>query len=113
MKITRVNIGEVIKEKVVAKGLSKAVFAKSINIQRQNIDKTVFEKNSLDTELLCRISEVLECNLFDYFKSDMNSNKSDYIFPNELKATLTIEMGSKKSDKVFHLILGENDLEIK
>lgn len=113
MKITRVNIGDIIRCKVEAKGISKASFAQSLNIQRQNIEKTVFAKQSLDTELLCRISEALECNLFDYFKSDSDSNQKDYTIQQELKATLTIEMGSEKKDKTFHFTFGDNNLEIK
>lgn len=43
-------------------GLSKAKFAELLGIARQNIEKTVFQKHSLDTDLLCNISEVLNCN---------------------------------------------------
>lgn len=87
------------------KGLSDAKFAELIGLRRQNIKKTVFEKRSLDTDLLCTISEVLECNLFDYFKS----NTVDYT---ELKATLCIELGQQKQDKTIRFVFGENKVEI-
>ena len=83
-----------------------AYFAKEIGMQRQNVKKMVFEKQSLDTNLLCIISEVLECNLFDYFKSNTNDDRR------ELKATLTIEMGKEKKDKSFRFVFGDNNLEI-
>lgn len=105
MKIKRLNLGEIIRSLVTAKGLSDAAFAKSIGMQRQNVKKMVFDKRSLDTELLCTISEVLECNIFDYFKS----NNSDYT---ELKATLTIEMGQEKQDQAIRFVFGDNNLEI-
>lgn len=105
MKINRVNLGEVIRSLVNAKGLSDAAFAKLIGMQRQNVKKMVFEKHSLDTELLCTISEVLECNIFDYFKC----NKSDCT---ELRATLTIEMGQQKQDQTIRFVFGENSLEL-
>lgn len=79
MKIKRVHIGEVIYNLVEKSGMSKAKFAESLNIQRQNINKTVFEKHSLDTDLLCNISELLGCNLFDYFCDEDSCNKNHYI----------------------------------
>lgn len=105
MKIERQNLGELIKELVKEKGLSDAKFAELIGLKRQNIKKTVFDKRSLDTDLLCTISEVLECNIFDYFKS----NTLDYT---ELKATLCIEMGQQKQDKTIRFVFGENKVEI-
>lgn len=106
MKINRINLGEVIRQIVTEKGMSDASFAKEIGMQRQNVKKMVFEKQSLDTNLLCIISEVLECNLFDYFKSNTNDDRR------ELKATLTIEMGKEKKDKSFRFVFGDNNLEI-
>lgn len=106
MKIERINLGEMIRGLVTEKGYSDAQFAKMIGLQRQNIKKTVFDKQSLDTNLLCRISEELECNLFDYFKSNTNNDRR------ELKATLTIEMGKEKKDKSFRFVFGDNNIEI-
>lgn len=105
MKFKSVNLGEVIRELVTAKGLSDAKFAESIGLKRQNIKKTVFDKHGLDTDLVCRISEVLDCNLFDYFKS----NTIDYT---ELKATVSIEMGQQRQDKTIRFVFGENKVEI-
>lgn len=112
MKINRVNVGELVKEKVLERGISIASFAKSIGIQRQNIEKTVFSKNSLDTDLLSRISEELDHNFFLYYKDEEECNIKNYN-KQEVKATLTIEMGEEKKDQIFHFIFGENDLEIK
>lgn len=112
MKINRINIGEIIKQKVEEKNITKSSFAQSLNIQRQNIDKTVFAKKSLDTDLLCRISEVLGCNLFDYYKDEESCNKKDYAIKEEVKATLSIEIGAERQDKVFQFVFGENRIEI-
>lgn len=106
MKIERVNLGEIIEQIAAEKGLNQAQFGKLIGMQRQNVKKTVFEKHSLDTDLLCRISEALDCNLFDYFKSNTNDDRQ------ELKATITIEMGKEKKDKSFRFVFGENNIEI-
>ena len=96
MGISKVNLGEIVKSLVIKKGLSKAEFAKSIGMARQNVEKTVFSKHSLDTDLVCRISEVLECNLFDYFQC----NEKNYT-QKDVKATVTIELGSKSKKNHF------------
>lgn len=107
MKIERLNLGQIILRKVEEKKMSQAEFAKKIGLQRQNVKKTVFEKVGIDTNLLCTISEVLDCNLFDYFRSNMDDDKK------ELKATLTIEMGAEKKDKTLRFVFGENKVELK
>lgn len=113
MNIKTVNIGELIRLRVESSGLSKSKFAESLNIARQNIEKTVFSKHSIDTDLLCAISNVLGCNFFDYFKDeDESCNKKDYK-PQVVKATISIEMGTDKQDKQFRFIFGDNKLEIK
>lgn len=111
MKINRVNLGELVKQKVNEQGLSNAQFAKSLGIARQNIVNTVFLKQSLDTDLLIRICEVLQCNFFDYFYDKEESNKTDYT--KEIKAILTIEMGHEKQDKTFHFSFGNNEVKIQ
>lgn len=106
MKIERVNIGEIIRQIVEMKGWSQSEFAKKIGMARQNVAKQVFGKTSLDTNLLCVISEVLNCNLFNYFKTDPDNTQ-------ELRATLTIEMGKERKDKTFRFVFGENNIEIQ
>lgn len=107
MKVERVNLGELIHSLVRDKGMSDSAFAQSIGLKRQNVKKTVFEKASLDTNLLCRISEALGCNFFDYFKSNAEDDKK------ELKATITIEMGKEKQDKTFRFVFGDNNIKIE
>lgn len=107
MKIERINLGVLIKEKVEDKGMSQAEFARLIGMARQNVAKLVFEKASLDTNLLCVISEVLGCNIFDYFKSNEADDKT------ELKATITIELGKEKKDRTVRFVFGENDIKLQ
>lgn len=105
MKIEKVNIGEIIRRKVDEKGLSHKRFAEMIGKHRQNVNKYVFEKTSIDTNLLCDISEVLECNLFNYYKSNENNDIQ------EVKATITIEMGNKKKDRTIHFTFENEDTD--
>lgn len=107
MNITRVNIGEIIEQIVIERGLSKAQFASKMGIARQNVVKTIFEKHSLDSDVLCRASEVLDCNLFNYFKCNIENDIT------ELKATLTIELGKETKDRTFRFVFGKNHIELK
>ena len=111
MKIERVNIGEIIKSKVKTDEKSLAAFAKKIGKQRQNIEKTVFNKRSLDTNLLALISETLDYDFFQYYRVEENCNTKNYNLQ-EVKATLMIEMGQEKKDQVFRFVFGDNNLEI-
>lgn len=106
MKIERLNLGEIIKLKVEEQGISQAEFARNIGMRRQNVVKLVFEKASLDTNLLALISEVLNCNFFDYFSSNTDDDRT------ELKATITIELGKEKKDRTVRFVFGENDIKL-
>lgn len=105
--MNNVNLGEIVRQLVSDKGLSNKKFAELIGKQRQNVNATVFNKKSLDTDLVCVINNVLDCNLFDYFYP---CNANHYA---SLKATVTIEMGEQKQDKSFTFLFGDNKLEIK
>lgn len=112
MKINRLNIGQEIREKVEESGMSKAKFAELLGIARQNIEKTVFQKHSIDTDLLCNISEVLNYNFFNLYKSDKDCNQPDYKQKQEIKAVLSIELGTERKEQVLRFMFGDNNIEI-
>ena len=62
-KINNKKIGQLIKEEVERKGLSVKEFAEKICYKRANVYK-IYDKISLDTALLGRISKVLDHNFF-------------------------------------------------
>ena len=97
MKVKKPDIIENIKERLKEKEISKSSFAKMIGIQRQNVNKLVFDRNSLDTDMLIRISEALDHNFFQYFKSEDDRNKMDYDIP--VKTRLIIEIGDEIQEK--------------
>ena len=105
--MNNVNLGEIVRQLVSEKGLSEAKFARMIGKQRQNVKAQVFNRKSLDTDLVCVINNVLDCNLFDYYYP---CNANHYA---SLKATVTIEMGEQKQDKSVTFLFGDNKLEIK
>lgn len=109
MKIEDVNLGKVILNLLEEKGINKGQFADTLGIKRQNINRDVFEKMSLDTSLVSRISEVLDYNLFVLF---VKGNQNDYS-KKEVKARIIIEMGAEKQEKSATFIFGENKVELR
>jgi transcriptional regulator with XRE-family HTH domain len=67
-----IHIGKKIKEEIKQKGISVSVFAKKINRSR-NVVYDIFERESIDTELLSKIGKVLG---FDFF--NLYSAQKDY-----------------------------------
>ncbi len=61
-----IHIGEIIKETLRQKKMDVTEFATKINYTRRNIYK-IFNKPSIETEVLVKISEVLGENLFINF----------------------------------------------
>ena len=57
------HIGSLIKEKLLAKGMTVKDFADAIHCTRQNAYR-ILQKENIDTDLLQRISRVLDCDLF-------------------------------------------------
>ena len=109
MKIGRVNIGELIKKEVERQNKSHSAFAQSIGIQRQNVGTKVFNKKSIDTELLSEISEILNFNFFQYYKTNEICNKNNYnaVIIKEVKSQVKLQIGSEMVEKEFYIDFGE------
>ena len=67
-----VHIGEIIKRVVKEKGLSVTEFGKRISKHRRNV-YDIFKRESVDTELLQKISKVLEHDFFIYYNQGGNN----------------------------------------
>ncbi len=65
----KMHIGEKIKDAVKKSGMSVTTFAARINYSRRNI-YSIFEKESIDTSLLEKISTVLEHDFFVHYSSN-------------------------------------------
>lgn len=63
-----VNIGSKIKSVVTKKGLPVSEFARRINKSRENV-YSIFKRKTIDTELLSKISKILEHDFFQYYTS--------------------------------------------
>lgn len=66
-----IHIGELIRERLCEIERTPTWLAKKINCDRTNIHK-IFQRASIDTELLARISKALDYNFF----IDLSKNKS-------------------------------------
>lgn len=68
MKLERVNIGLLIEQKMKELDITKSEMARRSGIANQNINR-VLERSSIDTDKLIAISEALDFNFFDCFRS--------------------------------------------
>jgi len=64
------HIGKIIEEEFYRQGRSISWFAEKLCCDRTNVYK-IFKRESIDTELLIRISLVLKHNFFIYYMKTM------------------------------------------
>lgn len=68
MRFEKVNIGLLIEQKMNELDINKSEMARRSGIANQNINR-VLERSSIDTDKLIAISEALDFNFFDCFRS--------------------------------------------
>lgn len=64
------HIGSLIRSKVAERGISIVSFAEQLSCTRVNVYK-IFDRKSIDTELLLRVSRVLDFDFFRYYSNDL------------------------------------------
>lgn len=69
-----VHIGHLIEEELRKQERSVTWFANKLYCDRTNVYK-IFKKQSIDTELLLRISNILKHNFFQHYNSELACNK--------------------------------------
>ncbi len=109
MKMKDLNLGEMIGQVHNEKGFTKAQLALFLGIDKQNVNRFVFEKKSIDTDILCKLCEFYDYNFFLLFFDD-NHNR---LRQKDLKATVIIELGEEKAEKTFTVSYGANKLRIE
>ena len=65
--IEKLHIGNLIRTTLNEQGRTVAWLARQVNCSHNNIYK-VFQKSSIDTDLLLRISRAMDYNFFQHFK---------------------------------------------
>ena len=71
----KIHIGTLIREKLKEEERSVAWFARKLHCDRTNIYK-IFQKQHLDSELLLKISIVLDYNFFLHYSSLLDNDKN-------------------------------------
>lgn len=69
-----VHIGEIIKAELSRQERSISWFARKLYCDRSNV-YDIFKRKSIDTDLLMRISIILNHNFFSYYESLYENNK--------------------------------------
>ena len=69
-----VNIGEIIKQKLKERRKTVVWLAREMSCSRTNIYK-IFEKSSIDTAELLRISSILEYDFFAVYSEQLGGEK--------------------------------------
>jgi len=86
------NIGKIIKLKLKEKGISVSEFARRINTNRNNV-YDIFHRDSIDTKLLQKISEVLE---YDFFQAISENKQSKEFVAKEPSIIYTKDLQSNQ-----------------
>lgn len=73
--IVMIHIGRLIEEELRRQGRSVSWFAERLYCDRTNV-YSIFKRKSLDTDLLLRISQILNYNFFNFFLSEFNEYSS-------------------------------------
>ena len=68
------HIGKLIREQVEEQGKTVVWFARQLSCSRTNVYK-IFERPSIDTSLLMRISTILKYNFFNDYMNEMEGKE--------------------------------------
>lgn len=68
------HIGNLIKQQLEEQGRSVVWFARKLSYSRTNVYK-IFEKPSIDTSLLLRISSILNYDFFKYYTDSLKDRE--------------------------------------
>ena len=68
------HIGQLIKQELEAQGRTVVGFARNMSYSRTNIYK-IIERSSIDTDVLMRISALLEVDFFKVYSEYLKSKK--------------------------------------
>lgn len=71
----QINIGEEIQKEMENQNIGATVMAKKIDTNRRRIYR-IFEKNSIDTELLFKVSKVLKHDFFKLYSDKLSENEA-------------------------------------
>lgn len=71
----QINIGEEIQKEMENQNIGATVMAKKIDTNRRRIYR-ILEKNSIDTDLLFKVSKVLKHDFFKLYSDKLSENEA-------------------------------------
>lgn len=99
----RTHIGEIIESKFDRSGLTVVSFAKKLNTNRNNV-YDIFKRKSIDTDLLYKIGQILDCDFFQHYTtspSKTSKTKARVLIEMELSDAEIIRLGL--NEKIFKI----------
>ena len=75
------HIGQLIKQELENQGRSVVWFAEKMAYSRTNVYK-IFERPSIDADVLLRISVILDVDFFKYYSSELKNKKKKLLIDN-------------------------------
>jgi len=69
-------IGEIIKQRVAASGISKTELARRLHMSSANVHK-IFKRSSVDAGLLRELSNILDYNFFQHFETGLKRKEPE------------------------------------
>ncbi len=106
-----IHIGKLIKNRLQETGMTKSEFARRINKTSQNV-YDIFERTTIDTGLLLKISIILEYNFFERYSLTLNNNLLELT---SLENTAETALPTKEMKAALQLLfqqLNEQKIEI-
>jgi transcriptional regulator with XRE-family HTH domain len=99
------HIGLKIKEVTELRGITKAELGRRLNMSSTNIHK-IFKRESIDTGLLDRLSDILEHDFFQYYIKSAIVNDLSAVFELETckeKLKMSEKINSLLEEKIMYL----------
>ena len=93
----KIHIGKIISKTLAERGMNKSEFARRINKTRQNVDDILL-RESLDTNLMLSVSNVLEHDLFQYYAGQLKFKKNSSISKDLSGIKVNLELQQENED---------------
>jgi len=108
-----IHIGRLIAERIKEVGMTKAEFGRRINTSRQNVN-TLLRKESLDTLVLRKISQVLSYDFFRlYLDEETPKDYHSPIWGDSPKVSILIELTEVQKEQIIEQIFGGLEKEFR
>jgi transcriptional regulator with XRE-family HTH domain len=104
--MSKVHIGKEIKDRVKKRDISAETLAKLLNVSKPNIYK-IYLRSSIDTELLERISVVLEFNFFELYSPVINNNLKKDAYDSCLREVELLNLLVKEKEEKYQILISK------